>query len=132
MAYSYSTLSEHRLLECDIRLQSIFRELLAIYDHTIVCGHRNAKDQNAAYEAGNSKVKWPNSKHNDFPSMAVDVIPYPDGWDSIKSFYFMAGAVKAIANRQGIEIRWGGDWSMDNDFDDQTFMDLAHFEILDG
>lgn len=131
MAYKYSTRSEQRLLECDIRLQSIFRELLKFYDHTIVCGHRNAKDQNAAYEAGNSKVQWPNSKHNDVPSMAVDVIPYPDGWDSIKSFYFMAGAVKAIAEKQGVRIRWGGDWSMDNDFNDQTFMDLAHFEIYE-
>ena len=131
MPYSYSTRSEQRLLECDVRLQSIFRELLKFYDHTIVCGHRNAKDQNAAYEAGNSKVQWPNSKHNDVPSMAVDVIPYPDGWDSIKSFYFMAGAVKAIAEKQGVRIRWGGDWSMDNDFNDQTFMDLAHFEIYE-
>lgn len=129
--YIYSARSKKRLQTCDIRLQNIFKELLTFFDHTIVCGYRNEKDQNAAFKAGNSKLRWPQSRHNEFPSLAVDIIPYPSGWNEINSFYFMAGAVKAIAKRHGIKIRWGGDWSMDNDFNDQTFMDLGHFEIYE-
>lgn len=101
------------------------------YDISIVCGHRNAKDQNAAYAANNSQVKWPNSNHNDYPSNAVDIIPYPAGWASTRQFYFMSGYVQRVADELGINIRWGGDWDGDGDLDDNGFMDLAHFELVE-
>lgn len=128
---SFSDRSEKRLMTCDSRLIEIFAELVKIYDCSIVCGHRNAKDQNAAFESNNSKVKWPDSKHNSYPSLGVDVVPYPSLWDSGEQFYFMAGMVFMIAQRKGIKIRWGGDWDRDGDFNDQKFMDLGHFEIVE-
>ena len=27
-------------------------------------------------------------------------------------------------------VRWGGDWNMDNNFKDQKFNDLPHFELV--
>lgn len=126
----YSKRSTDRLETCDIRHQIIFNELIKFYDCSVVCGHRGEIDQNAAYAANNSQLKFPHSKHNKTPSLAIDVIPYPYGWDSIKQFYFMAGYVQAIADKHDIEIRWGGDWDRDGDLDDNTFMDLAHFEVV--
>ena len=43
----------------------------------------------------------------------------------------MAGYIQATADKLGIKIRWGGDWDSDGDLDDQTFMDLGHFELVD-
>lgn len=127
----YSDRSEKRLLTCDPRLIEIFSEVVTIIDNSVICGHRNAKDQNAAYASNNSKVKWPDSKHNDHPSLGIDVVPYPTLWDDNKQFYLLAGVVFAVAKRHGVRIRWGGDWDRDFDLNDQTFMDLGHFEIAD-
>lgn len=128
---SFSNRSSKRLETCDLKLQVIFRELVKFYDCSVICGYRNAEDQNAAYYSKNSKVKWPDSKHNDFLSKAVDVVPYPTLWDSTRQFYFMAGCIEAIATKRGYNVRWGGNWDDDNDLDDNGFMDLGHWEIVD-
>lgn len=128
----FSTRSRERLETCDLRLQIVFSELIKEYDCSIVCGYRTADKQNAAFNSGNSQVKWPNSKHNNYPSSAVDVVPYPSGWDSIEHFYYMAGRIESIAYRFGYTLRWGGNWDSDIDFDDNKFMDLGHWEITDN
>ena len=110
-------------------LQRLFNEVIKHYDCSIICGHRSQEEQDKAVHEGRSKEAWPNSKHNSEPSMAVDVAPYPIDWNDVKRFYHFAGFVKATALYLGIEIRWGGDWDSDNDFKDQIFNDLVHFEL---
>ena len=127
---SFSLRSEERLMTCHPKLQMLMAAVVEHYDISIICGHRNAKDQNAAYASNNSKVQWPNSKHNDYLSNAVDVVPYPSMWDSNRQFYFMAGVIQRTADTLGFKIRWGGDWDMDSDLDDNKFMDLGHFELV--
>ena len=51
--------------------------------------------------------------------------------EHLKCFYHLAGLVRATAAAHDIRVRWGGDWDGDWDLDDQTFMDLAHFELLE-
>lgn len=130
--FSLSRRSQSRMDQAHPGIQHIFMELLREYDYTVICTHRGEKDQNAAYYAvpQNSQVKWPNSKHNSIPSKAIDVVPYPYGWDSIKQFYFMAGRIESIAFRLGYNLRWGGNWDDDTDLDDNGFMDLAHWELI--
>lgn len=132
----YSARSRANLDQCDIRLQRVFEKVLKTYDHSIVQGHRNKVDQNAAYAAGHSKLKWPESKHNHEPSLAVDAAPYPhppkpseDYETFLKEWYYFGGYVLGTAAEMGIDIRWGGDWDRDEDFNDQNFDDLYHFEI---
>lgn len=131
--YRYSTRSALRLSSCRKELQEIFNEVIKVYDNSIICGFRNEAEQNMAFNSKNSKVQWPNGKHNTEPSNAVDAIPYPTQWDDIKAFYVMHGVVMACANKLGYvkNIRWGGDWDRDNDLNDQTFMDLGHWEWVD-
>lgn len=128
--FKFGERSKDNLREAHPDLQKLFLEVIKHYDCAVIEGHRSEAEQNKAYYAGKSKLKYPNSKHNKIPSMAVDVCPYPIDWNDSKRFYHFAGFVKATAIQMGIKIRCGADWDGDNDFKDQTFHDLPHFELV--
>ena len=90
-------------------------------DFTIVWGHRNEEEQNYAYSLGNSTKKWPESKHNQLPSMAVDIAPWPIVWEEVDEFGFVAGYINRVAIEMGARLRWGGTWRMN---------DVGHLELL--
>jgi len=132
---SFGTKSRNKLDTCDERLQELFNLVVAKYDCTVLEGHRSIERQAELYASGRSKVKL--GKHNAYPSLAIDIAPYPipDEWgeNNFKErakFYHFAGFVQAAAEITGIEIRFGGDWNSDHDFDDQSFDDLVHFELV--
>lgn len=127
----FSSTSRERLDTCDERLQRLFDCVVEIYDCSILCGERTKADQDKAFAEGKSKLKYPASRHNTHPSLAVDVAPYPIDWNNTKRFYHFAGFVQAKAIDMGINVRWGGDWDRDYDLDDQKFFDLPHFELRD-
>ncbi|MGB0468557.1 MAG: hypothetical protein ACPGF7_13645 [Pontibacterium sp.] len=133
---AFSGTSNKRLDSCHEDLQLIFRTVVSEVDCSILCGHREEAEQELAFSEGRSKVQFPGSKHNQLPSMAADVGPYPINWVFIKRWYWFGGYVKAVADRlfdQGLishRLRWGGDWDRDNDLDDQRFNDLPHFELV--
>ena len=126
----FSRNSQEQLLTCEHDLQEIFNHVLQIHDCKIIEGFRGEEKQNAMFDVKLSKVQYPDGKHNRKPSEAIDVAPYPIDWNDTKRFYYFAGIVKGVAASLGIKIRWGGDWDSDNDLDDQTFMDLVHFELV--
>lgn len=127
-----------RLLTCHRDLQTLFAHVIIDYDCSVICGERDRPHQTQAFNAGNSKVQYPNSKHNHHPSLAVDVAPYEVNhvdWSKLQSAHF-AGYVKGVADqllRIGTishHIRCGVDWDSDNNIDDTTFWDACHFEIV--
>lgn len=129
---SFGKESLTRLKTCDDKLQILFNEVIQYVDCAVVYGHRTESDQNKAFKEGKSKVKFPNSKHNSYPSRAADVVPYIDGvisWDKDQC-YFFSGFVKGIAAVLGIKIITGADWDNDGNIKDQTFNDIIHFELL--
>ncbi len=128
--YHFGSRSKRELATCDVKLQLLFRVVIKKYDCAVICGHRNEEDQNKAYLQGKSKLQYPLSEHNDFPSKAIDVIPYPINWDDLGSFYMFAGYVLRVASELGIAIRYGGDWDGDRKTADQEFVDLPHFELI--
>ena len=136
----YSDISHKRLATCDIRLQKLFNEVIKYFDCSIIVGYRNQIDQDLAFQKDRSKLKYPNSKHNKRPSLAIDVAPYPiifpdrekdpKGYTkAVSRFYFFAGYVIATGQYLSIPVRFGGDWDGDFDIFDQTFDDLCHFEL---
>lgn len=131
---AFSSSSRNKLNTCDPRIVEIMEEVIKHYDCTILEGKRSKEVQDECFRTGNSRVEWPNSKHN-CPngglSLAIDVVPYPIDWNDTDRFYHFGGFVNGIATSMGYKIRWGFDWDMDNDFKDQTFMDGAHFELAD-
>ena len=73
---SFNQTSKDRLATCDARLQQVFNEVIKYFDCTVLCGHRNQADQDAAFASGKSQKKWPNGNHNwswyDFDNTFLD------------------------------------------------------------
>ena len=129
--YEFSPKSTLKLRMCHPDLQELFRKVVERIDCTILQGHRTQAEQDMYFATGKSKVKWPDSKHNSFPSRAVDVAPYPIDWEDRERFTYFAGVVMGIAHENNIKVRWGGDWNMDNNLSNNRFDDLVHFELID-
>ena len=127
---SFGRASRNRLATCHDDLQRLFGAVVVSFDCSVLAGHRGQAEQDALYAEGKSKLKYPDSKHNKYPSMAVDVAPCPVDWSDTSRFYYFAGFVKATALSMGITIRWGGDWNSNFVTNDQTFMDLPHYELV--
>ena len=134
----FSKRSKENLEECHVTLRNIFNRVLRVHDCSIIEGYRGETKQNQYYY-GKPKLshkKFPESLHNQKPSLAIHAVPYfPDrklDWDDKKAFIHFAGIVKGVASQMPEKpvIRWGGDWDRDNDLQDQTWDDLAHFELI--
>jgi len=111
-------------------LQTVLDEAIKIYDFSITCGHRGKDAQNKAFADDKSTKQWPDSKHNKFPSDAVDLCPYPVDWENRDRFIFLIGIIYCIAKQKSIKIRSGGNWKGDWQFGKQKFDDLVHFELI--
>ena len=125
-----------KLATCERDLQTIMQEAIKIVDFSIVYGHRTAEEQAELFAKGRTKkgniVTYcdgteKKSRHNYLPSKAVDLVPYPEGWQDEKRFYYVAGVVMTIADRLWKEgkiekrLQWGGNW--------KKFKDYPHFQI---
>ena len=121
--------SKERLASCNADLRMVFNEVIKFVDCTILEGHREKERQNQLFDEGKTKVLYPDGRHNDFPSNAVDVVPYPVDWKDRERMTLFAGFVLGVASQMGIELRWGGDWDQDFEVKDNMFDDFPHFEI---
>lgn len=132
---SFCKQSLMKLAGCHPELQVLFHEVIRWVDCSVLEGYRDQQQQDADFAAGKSKLKWPLGQHNQNPSLAVDVMPYPIDYSNINRIYHFAGFVSAIAimlKKQGKmdwDVRWGGDWSGDLEFKPEKFFDGAHFEL---
>ena len=135
---TFSATSLRRLASCHSDIQVLCNALIEDYDFTVVCGHRGEEEQNKAYKEGKSTLQYPDSKHNTYPSLAVDLAPYERNgidWGRLQSAYFAGRVVqKAIdLHKAGLmyhKLRAGLDWDLDNDIDDTKFWDAGHFELI--
>jgi peptidoglycan L-alanyl-D-glutamate endopeptidase CwlK len=118
---SFGKASLGKLVTCHPDIQRLMQEVVKRRDITITCGSRGKLDQDTAFANHTSQLKWPQSKHNKTPSMAVDCVPYPEMWDSQEAFYELATIIKQVAEELNIPIKWGGDW--------KKFVDLPHWEL---
>ncbi len=121
--------------ELDHRLITVVDRLLAeCSDLSLISGHRGEAEQNALFHDRLSKLEYPHSKHNSYPSLAVDFRAYPwpkkepKQWAALA--YIAAHAI-LIGQEEGVNIRWGGDWNQNGDLTDQSFNDLFHLEIVE-
>lgn len=132
---AFSTISKQRLATCHQDLQTIFNYVIRDFDCSIICGQRGEYEQNKAYDDGFSKVRFPKSKHNFSPSMAVDVVPWPIEWDNLNRMKYFAGYVMGIAKMlKGYgnikyDLITGLDWDNDTILKDTTFLDHPHFQL---
>jgi len=123
----FGTRSTAQLATVHRKLRTICEIAIRIVDFSVLEGHRSAEEQERVYNLGLSKVL--KGKHNEKPSLAVDLAPYPVDWEDKRRFYLLAGVMLTVAWFMRTKLRWGGDWDGDGDLNDQTFNDLGHFEI---
>lgn len=126
----FSTKSRAHLRTCTPGIQQVFNKVIEKFNCTILEGSRGEVRQNGLFHDGLSRKQYPDSKHNVIPSEGIDAAPWPIDWKDRERFTYFAGYVKGIADSLGIKIRWGGDWDMDTEVDDNTFDDLCHFEEI--
>jgi peptidoglycan L-alanyl-D-glutamate endopeptidase CwlK len=125
--FKFGKRSMSNLSTCEEALQKLAHKALATSpkDFTIICGHRNKAEQDAAFKSGNSQLKFPTSKHNKLPSQAFDFCPYPLDWDDIKSFTeigeHILGTWEDMEEKEDWDIEWGGQW--------KKFKDYPHIQI---
>ena len=131
--YKFSQKSKTNLATCHPLLQLIFNEVINHVDCTVLEGHRGEKEQNEAFNKGFSKVRFPNSKHNTYPSMAADVVPYPIDWKDTQRFILFIGIVlgisKMLLNGTNYELISGIDWDNDLNIKEHSLLDYPHFEL---
>lgn len=128
---SFSNRSLVHLSTCHGQLKGLFVEVVKHFDCTILEGYRDREKQDFAFRSGRSQLRFPASKHNRWPSLAVDVAPYPIDWRDRERFTMFAGFVLGVASQMGVRVRWGGDWDRDTEVADNVFDDLPHFELVD-
>ena len=130
----FSKRSLDNLNSAEDKLQILFKEVIKDYDCIVIYGHRTPEEQMELFQKGRKRIDgwWQvvdkskvvtnldgsvkKSKHNYFPSKAVDVLPYPIDWNDIQRFKDLAKVVKQKAKELGIEVEWGGDWTSLKDY----------------
>lgn len=148
-----SSTSVQRLQTCTDNLKKVFAFVGLKRNITITCGHRDQKEQDRLFAEGKTQRQWPEGEHNKLPSNAVDVVPIVSGtvpWPKMPDltglegkeqrqaiikyakdmgqFYHLAGYVQGVGDSMGVTIRFGGDWDMDNNLQNNRFDDLVHYE----
>lgn len=109
------------------KLIKLAYEVIKEYDHSVICCYRDEIEQNIAFEKGNSTVLFPNSRHNHLPSTAMDVIPYPKGFNaSDREFIEMIAHYMRASKKLDILIDWGGFFILRNG---KHFFDGAHIQL---
>ncbi len=83
------------------------------------CVMRSEREQQKLFVTGKSKARKGHSPHQ--YGMAVDLIHGIHGWDLDRKSWEIIGHIGyEVANRIGVDIQWGGEWS---------FYDPAHWEL---
>ncbi len=134
--YYLSKYSEGNLNTCAEPLQRIAHATIQAVDFRVICGVRGEEAQNEAFASGASQKEYPGSKHNKTPSIAMDIVPYHRlkphiRWEDTDSFIYLAGHMLMAAQIMGFGLRWGRDWNVNDDLNDESFFDWGHFELTD-
>lgn len=125
MSFKFGKKSLDRLRTCHDDLQLLCHAVLEDLDISVLCGHRTEAEQNEAFRTKKSQLRFPDSMHNKVPSLAVDIAPVSKSgnidWNDIKAFENMCRVVEQKAEKMGIDVRLGRDFS---------FRDYPHVELV--
>ena len=133
MAYKFSNRSIDKINTCHESLRELVYKAMDYqrFDIVVIEGHRSDERQGELKRKNLSKKSAGESKHNYFPSLAIDLMPSPTTkWDDIETFKRFGEFMIGVAAGLDILIRWGGDWDMDGKTNDQKFNDYVHFELI--
>ena len=133
MAYKFSNRSINKINTCHESLRELVYKAMDYqrFDIVVIEWHRSNERQDELKRQKLSEKSAGESKHNHFPSLAIDLMPSPTTkWDDIETFKRFGEFMIGVAAGLDILIRWGGDWDMDGKTNDQKFNDYVHFELI--
>ena len=121
--YWFSERSQKNLDTCDPRIHEVFTEVIKHWDCTVIEGWRSTEKQKQYYFDGTTTLDGVTkmSRHQNLPSLAVDVMPYPIDWDDARGIRDFAHFVLGVAAVKGIKLEWGGYW--------KNFQDMPHYQL---
>jgi peptidoglycan LD-endopeptidase CwlK len=150
----FSQRSLDNLKDVDPRLVAVYLKAIEVWDCTIIDGIRSVEEQVKNVAKGVSKTMA--SKHlpdrQSGKAQAIDAMPWDvetrgipwtqiqkgldalkrlDGGMEVLEAYCFQSFVAGIAHAEGLKVRQGIDWDSDEDFNDQSFIDIPHTEIVD-
>jgi peptidoglycan L-alanyl-D-glutamate endopeptidase CwlK len=114
-------------------LVRVLVEAIKAFDFTITAGQRTLAEQQALYAKGRtaagSIVTYcdgldKRSNHQNSPSKAVDLAPWPIDWQDEARFVELGHHVLFVASSLEIGLTWGGNWPGKK-------RDLPHFELCE-
>lgn len=151
MSYCLSERSLEKLSTCHEDLQLVIQEAIKVspIDFGISHGHRSPIEQNELYQKGRTKpgavVTYMDgfdkrSKHNEYPSKAVDIYCWPQHiMYDMNHLCVVGGVILATANRLYEEgkinnrVTCGNDWNQNGILvskdGTERFTDAPHFQI---
>jgi len=114
MSFKLSQRSLDKLEGVDERLVNVVKRAIELTDTDfgVICGLRTEEEQRALVEKGASKTM--KSKH--IEGRAVDLMAYVGGrgcWE-LSVYDNIAEAVQQAASEQGVAIRWGAAWNIND------------------
>lgn len=124
--FKFSNRSLKKLASVDVKLQTLAKKVLEIspFDFGITEGFRDRATQNKYFQDGKSKCDGITTLSKHQLGQAIDIMVYDENdrgtWEP-KYYYQVAGIFKAIAKKNNINIRWGGDF--------KSIVDMPHFEL---
>jgi len=106
--------------------------MLSPLDVKVLDGHRSNERQDELYRMNMTQLKAGQSKHNRYPSEAVDIAPLVRGaiqWDNKELFMQFSGFVRGVAAGLNIDLISGVDWNNNFMSSDHSFFDGPHYEL---
>ena len=149
---SFAKKSMSQLMSCERDIQTIFQEVVKYADCSIIEGHRSAERQHEHWKKGRKLTRPANdpkkaeswkvlekkkivthkdgytkkSRHQGYPSPAVDVVPYPEMWSSKDAFQRLIGVVNWVQDRLYEEGKIQR--KLDNGYDLWNGFDSPHWQ----
>lgn len=121
----FSNRSLEQIATLEGRLQDICEVAIMLVGFSVIEGYRSEKEQTRLYAEGHSKLKYPQSRHNETPSEAMDLVPYTGSTKpSNEQWDYLSNAIKYVGQQHNVEIIWGGDWKENPD--------RYHFELQES
>lgn len=121
---TFSERSRRNLVEAHIDLQRVMNEAIRHVDFVVIEGYRGRDEQEKAKREGKSNASFGESPHNFSPAYAVDVMPYPNAFQSTQAEWDKVGAaILAAAAGLGVKLTWGKNF--------KKLVDQPHFELTD-
>jgi len=103
--YKFGKKSLENLSTCHPDLIEIAERVVVDMDISCQSGMRGEVEQDILYKKGYSKLKYPESAHNNIPSLAGDFVPCPSYWNSIPELVRMRELFSYWAGMLGYKLK---------------------------